>query len=76
LWVGLNVAVQKESQKRWKVFGARWTLGRFIPDDFFKTAFMDRGSATYKNLVYFFFVEKKIFRVCAAGKSLKNASIS
>ena len=37
------------------------SLGHFIPDDFFilMTAFMDRGSVTYKNLVYFFFRRKK-----------------
>ena len=36
-------------------------LGHFIPDDFFilMTAFMDRGSVTYKNPAYFFFRRKK-----------------
>jgi hypothetical protein len=38
------------------------------------TAFMDRGSVTYKNPAYFFFVEKKVLRGRAAGKSVKNAS--
>jgi hypothetical protein len=53
-------------------------LGRFIPDEFLilMTAFMDRGSVTYKNPAYFFFVEKKIFWGREAGKSVKNASFS
>ena len=38
-----------------------YTLGRFIPDEFLilMTAFMDRGSVTYKNPAYFFFRRKK-----------------
>jgi hypothetical protein len=54
------------------------SIERFIPDEFFvlMTAFMDRGSVTYKKPDYFFFVEKKIFRGHAAGKSVKNASFS
>jgi hypothetical protein len=38
-----------------------YTIGRFIPDEFLilVSAFMDRGSVTYKNPVYFFFRQKK-----------------
>jgi hypothetical protein len=60
------------------VLSRDYGVGRFIPDDFLIliTAFMYRGSVTYKNPVYFFFRRKKISRGRAAGKSVKNASFS
>ncbi len=48
----------------------RWVLGRFIPDEFLIliSAFMDRGSVTYKNPV-FFFRQKKYLGVALREKA-------
>ena len=47
-----------------------YILGRFIPDEFLilMTAFMDRGSVTYKNPAYFFFRRKKSIQGSRSGK--------
>jgi hypothetical protein len=48
-----------------------WSVGRFIPEDFFilMTAFMDRGSVAYKNPAYFFSSKKKYLGVVQREKA-------